>query len=94
MENLGERIKSIRCSYELSQDRFGKRLGISGKTISAYENNKITPPLKTLKGISKIYKVNLYELPNNKRCEIDQKINEALEIISEIKAVIYQGLSF
>jgi DNA-binding XRE family transcriptional regulator len=29
----------------MSQDRFGKKIGVSGKTISAYETGKITPTL-------------------------------------------------
>lgn len=94
MENLGKQIKEIRNSYNLSQNRFGKRLGLSGKTISAYENNKITPPLKTLKKISKVYKVNLYDLPEKQQSEINQKICEVQNVIGELKSIIYKGLTF
>lgn len=91
---MGKQIKEIRNSYNLSQNRFGKRLGLSGKTISAYENNKITPPLKTLKKISKEYKVALYDLPKQHQSEIEEKITEAQDVITELKSIIYKGLTF
>lgn len=57
IENLGERIKNIREERNLSQRRFGKKIGISDKTISAYETGKIIPSLQVLQEIEAKYSV-------------------------------------
>lgn len=94
MEDLGKQIKNIRDSYNLSQDRFAKRLGLSGKTISAYETNRITPPLKVLEKISDVYKVTIYDLPEEYVNEINKRIENLYKNISDLKSSIYKGLTF
>lgn len=53
--DLAQRIKSIRTRLNLSQDRFAKKIGLTGKTISAYENGRCVPPLKVLDKITTTY---------------------------------------
>ena len=43
---IAQKIKNIRLLKNLSQDRFGKKIGKSGKTISAYESGRCVPTLR------------------------------------------------
>ena len=61
----GTQIKRIRQDSGMSQNRFGEKIGISGKTISAYETGRITPPLKVLERITVTYGIDV-EIPNPK----------------------------
>lgn len=54
-QNPGEQIRKLRRERALSQERFGEKIGVSGKTISAYETGKIVPPVKVLEKISVVY---------------------------------------
>ncbi|QAA82973.1 XRE family transcriptional regulator [Aequorivita sp. H23M31] len=54
--NLGEQLKDIRKSLNLSQEELGKRVGSNKQYISKLENNKTDPEFKTLK---KIFEVGL-----------------------------------
>jgi repressor LexA len=77
--SLGKKIKSIRIKHKLSQERFGIRIGVTGKTISAYETGKAKPSLKVLDKISKIYKVSIIQ---------ESEENNVSELLTEIKLKI------
>lgn len=55
---LGERIKELRKSYNLSQVDFGKRIGVSGATISTSESGKTTPDEQTIRAICSEFNIN------------------------------------
>lgn len=54
--NLGEQLKDLRKSQNLSQEELGERIGSNKQYISKLENNKTDPEFKTLR---KIYEVGL-----------------------------------
>lgn len=70
---IGQKIKEIRLKNNLSQQRFGKKIGVSGKSISAYETGSIQPSQKVMDQISIVYGVN-----------INQKIDK-IKLVSTIK---------
>ena len=41
--NIGDRIKKIRKELDLTQQRFGERLGVKGNTIAQYELGRSNP---------------------------------------------------
>ena len=43
MGTLGDRIKRLRLSEGLTQEEFGKIIGVVKSTVSLYEANKSTP---------------------------------------------------
>lgn len=49
---LGERIKLVRESYQLSQVEFGKVLNVSKQTVSNWENNNAQPSVDILKNMA------------------------------------------
>lgn len=93
MENIGDKIKEIRDQNNLSQDRFGNKIGLSGKTISAYETNKSSPPLYVLEKISKVYRTSIFDIPLSKRAQITNCIETLVESTEELINALNEGLS-
>ncbi len=52
LNELAKRIRQARTNSHLSQDELGKYIGVSDKSISAYEQGRSTPPLSKLKKIA------------------------------------------
>lgn len=86
MYEISKQIKTLRDSCNLSQERFGKKIGVSGKTISAYENGRATPSLKILNAISKTYNTNLFPAEHNSDVLI--KIEQIEKYIFELKLIL------
>jgi len=86
MQNVGEMIKQIREERNLSQKRFGRKIGLTGKSISAYETGRCSPPLKVLENISNVYDVSLFKFIQNKQL--------IKGFISEIEKVFIKELTF
>jgi len=79
------KIKTIRKKLNMSQDRFGKKFGVSGKTVSAYENNKCAPSLHVLEKISKVYDTGFMAIDEDKKADLINKINYVKNIIYELE---------
>jgi transcriptional regulator with XRE-family HTH domain len=88
---IGNQIKILRIKLNMSQDRFGKKIGVSGKTISAYETGKITPTLEIIYKISEEFEVNFFKKSNR---EIERKINELQKALHELQNIFKESLSF
>jgi len=88
---IGKQIKILRLRLNISQDRFGKRIGLSGKTISAYEKGKIIPPLEVLNKISEEFEVNFVKKSNR---EIERKIADLQKSLIELQNIFKESLSF
>ena len=59
---FGEKIYKLRKQSGFSQNQLGELLGLSGKTISKWENGGAKPQLDTVKKLSKIFGVSVDEL--------------------------------
>jgi transcriptional regulator with XRE-family HTH domain len=88
---IGKQIKNLRMKLNISQDRFGKRIGLTGKTISAYETGKISPPIEVLNKISEEFEVNFVKKTNR---EIERKIEELQRSLIELQNIFKESLSF
>jgi transcriptional regulator with XRE-family HTH domain len=93
VSNVGNQIKRIRDKRNMSQERFGKKINLSGKTISAYETQKATPPLYVLERIAKIYSVNIFDIPPNQKHDIKFRMNEITTALTELQSILETGLS-
>src|SRR3989304_7723719 len=49
-----QRLKTARVIAQLSQSDLAEKLGISPKTVSAYEQGRVIPPVPTLQKIAEI----------------------------------------
>jgi transcriptional regulator with XRE-family HTH domain len=82
--DISLRVKEIRNKHNLSQERFGKKIGLSGKTISSYETGRCIPPLKVLDKISDVYGVPVVLLNHDKKEELKIRLNSLKEFLEEL----------
>lgn len=80
---LSIEIKKLREKLSLSQTRFGKKIGVNGKTICAYECARAKPSLKVYERIAEVYGVTLTEASKRKNAQIK-------ELVAQIKAQLEQ----
>lgn len=80
----GERIKLLRKELKLSQEEFGKKIGITKSSISLYEKNAITPTEQSLKSICREFNVDYFWLTEGTG-EMFEKIKKEspLDMLSE-----------
>ncbi|MBP8961075.1 helix-turn-helix transcriptional regulator [Patescibacteria group bacterium] len=77
-KNPGKEIKKLREELDLSQQRFAEKVGLSGKTISAYETGKIIPPLRVMEKIANTYNFDFNE---------DQKFMTKEKVLNTIRDI-------
>lgn len=81
-------IKKLRNNKRLSQQRFGRKVGLSGKTISAYETGRVVPPYKVLEKISSTYNYPLISFSELQKNKLERKIGIIENLIREIKEYV------
>jgi len=85
---IGRKIKKIRMQKNLSQDRFGRKIGKTGKTISAYEQGRCSPPLKVLETISQVYDATFMSVNKIRAKDLSKKIQELKAILIDFERII------
>lgn len=65
--NLGEKLKELRLSYNLTQNNLANKLCISRVNYTRYENGKVNPDYETIIKIADFYDVSLDELFDRKK---------------------------
>ena len=65
MMNLGEKLRKIRESNNLTQNQLAEMLFVSEKTISSWENNRTSPDLNMIYKISDYFKKSFFYLIND-----------------------------
>ncbi|HSX39694.1 MAG TPA: helix-turn-helix transcriptional regulator [Candidatus Saccharimonadales bacterium] len=86
--NLANQIKNIRSKVNLSQDRFGKKIGVTGKAVSAYETGRTVPSLKVLDAISRTYNISLVNINDDKKLDMNNKLRLIQEYLNEVKEIL------
>ena len=87
MQNIKAKLKKLRESKNLSQERFGKKIGLSGKTISSYETGRCVPPLLILDKISNVYKADFIEVNNDTKNTIRLMLRQLQELIKSLEII-------
>ena len=89
---IGEKIKSLRQSKDLTQSGLGELLNVSSQAVSNWENNNILPSINMLIRIATFFSVSsdyLLELDNRKFIEVEgltlEEISHIQQIINDIK---------
>jgi len=59
---IGDKIKKLRRERNWTQDYLGEKIGIHGRHISRYENNKVRPSIKALKKLAEAFELSVDEL--------------------------------
>lgn len=84
---FGDKIKTLRHSYNLSQVQLAEQLKVSKQTVSNWENNNILPSIEMLVNIAKFFSVStdyLLELDNREYIEISGLSKSQLAHIQQI----------
>ncbi len=73
-EKIGDKIKKYRTSIKMTQAEFAERLGVTGSSISAYENGTRQPSYFILVKIANVLGVTTDSLLGRDKC-IEKTIN-------------------
>ena len=86
--DIGRKIREIREQKNLSQDKFGRKIGKTGKTICAYESGRCTPPLKVLEEISQVYDATFMSVRQSRAMDLGKKIQEIKDILIDFENIL------
>jgi len=84
---IGNFIMNERKAKKLTQAKLAKKLFVSEKTISKWENGNGIPDTNTLPKLCKIFEVSLNELLNGERFTKDNYVNKAEEKLLELQKI-------
>lgn len=89
MVKVGEKIKKSRKIKRITQGDLARAIGVSDKSISAYESERIEPPLKILEKIAEETQQSLsYFLEDTVESSILAKLKEVEIQFKEIKKLL------
>ncbi|EKD85826.1 MAG: hypothetical protein ACD_37C00599G0004 [uncultured bacterium] len=91
MSEIGGKIRDIRNSFKLSQYRFGKKIGVSGKTVSAYETGRAVPPEKIITEISEIFSVPILYMNKVEKCKLRDQIISVKNFVENLEKVLAEN---
>ncbi|MEK7526045.1 MAG: helix-turn-helix transcriptional regulator [Patescibacteria group bacterium] len=89
MLKLGKKIQQARKRSRITQEELAKAVGISDKSVSAYEANRISPSLKVLEKIAEKTQSPLsYFFEENVEGDILAKLKQLEKEFDEIKNLL------
>lgn len=78
--NINEKILLLRKKEGLSQEGLAEKLNVTRQTVSNWELGQTTPDIQQAKNISKIFKISLDDLTDNKlEFELKENSNNILQ---------------
>lgn len=86
--NLGETIRSLRNTNDMTQKELADKLSISPSTIGMYEQNRREPDLDTLSKIANVFNVTidyLVETEKSNETDLPNMIGKQLKLLRETK---------
>jgi len=82
---FSEKIRFLRKKYKLSQEELGKKVGVSNRAVSKWENGSSMPSTDTLLSIATVFGVNLdFFLKRDVKEEKKKEIEAGMESIREL----------
>ncbi|KKS07321.1 hypothetical protein A3K01_00415 [candidate division WWE3 bacterium RIFOXYD1_FULL_43_17] len=91
MSIIGEKIRDIRNEFKLSQYRFGKKIGVSGKTVSAYETGRAVPPEKIINEISEVFSTPILYMNKIEKCKLRDQIISVKNFVENLEKVLAEN---
>lgn len=90
LAELATRIKSARESARLSQQELGSHIGVSDKSISAYEKGRSIPPVEKLQKIADLtnHPLTYFTDQNADEALIASKLATVEKELTEIKKLL------
>jgi transcriptional regulator with XRE-family HTH domain len=93
LNELSRRIREARVTSHLSQDDLGNAIGVSDKSISAYEQGRSTPPLAKLRKIAETtnYPLSYFTQEDNNEAILSNKLSSIERELSEVKRLLLEA---
>lgn len=90
LNELAIRIREARRNAHLSQDELGKQIGVSDKSVSAYEQGRSTPPINKLKKIaeSTSHPLSYFTQEDNEEALMTSKLANIERELAEVKRLL------
>lgn len=89
MLKIGQKIKAARKIRRITQEELARAMGVSDKSISAYESNRANPPLHVIEKISKVTDQPMsFFLEETVEISILSKLREVETQFKEIKKLL------
>ncbi len=89
MKKIGDKIKSARREKRITQDDLAQAIGVSDKSISAYESDRISPPIKVLEKIAaETDQPVSFFLEDKTEDAIVSKLNQIEKLFQEVKDLL------
>lgn len=95
LDQLAKRISEARKSSRLSQMELASSIGVSDKSVSAYEKGRATPPLAKLRKIAEAtgHPLKFFTDENKSEGAVMAKIGAMEKELSEIKKILRKNAS-
>lgn len=92
VNELAMRIRDARRNAHLSQDELGKHIGVSDKSVSAYEQGRSTPPISKLKKIAEAtrHPLSYFTQEENNDAVLVSKLANIERELAEVKQLLLQ----
>ena len=92
---LALRIREARRNAHLSQDDLGKYIGVSDKSVSAYEQGRSMPPITKLKKIAQWtnHPLSYFTQEENSEALLASKLANIERELAEVKKLLTQAKS-
>lgn len=106
---MARRLRSVRINHHMTQDQLGAMFGITGQTVSSYENGKVLPSIPSLMKYHEYFGTDMNYLMGDDSAEpeTDQFIMSATEmqviigyrrrpeyIRKAVRTICYDGTAF
>ena len=89
MIKIGKKIRSARIAKRITQNELAAAIGVSDKSISAYESDRIAPPIPVLEKIADTTEHSLtYFLEDTIEASILAKLREIERQFDDIKSLL------
>lgn len=90
LPDIARRIKLARVKLHLSQSGLASQIGVSDKSISAYEQGRSTPPFEKLKRIAAVtnHPLGYFTDDNNESGVIASKLASIEKELMEVKKLL------
>lgn len=95
LSELAVRIRAARREAHLSQHELGDGIGVSDKSVSAYEQGRSVPPISKLKKIAETtqHPLSFFTQENINEATITAKLTSIERELSEVKRLLKEAKS-
>ena len=93
LTELALRIREARKNAHLSQDELGKYIGVSDKSVSAYEQGRSMPPINKLKKIAQWtnHPLSYFTQEENSEALLASKLANIERELAEVKRLLIEA---